>query len=150
MDVVALEKKQYCVAVLGENVSGITRSAVLDYMNTEKVGGSSTLMVSFAAVFESYANRGRNGVTKKMFHEANKEEDIWQFRKGNHRIFCFRDPDEKRLILLTHGNIKSGKKVNRKDVKRAVELRNSYLAEKKKGNLRRRSIQEVLEEESRG
>lgn len=147
MDVVAIEEKQYCIAVLGINVSGKTECEVLNYLDTAKAGNSS-LMESLASIFERYALQGRHGVTKSMFHEANSEHDIWQFRKGDHRIFCFRDPDEKRLVLLTHGNIKSGKKANKADVLRAIEMRRVYLVEKKAGNLRRRTLTEVLEEQS--
>jgi len=147
VDVITIEKKQYSIAVLGINVSGKTECEVLNYMDTAKAG-SSSLMESLASIFERYALQGRHGVTKNMFHGANSDHDIWQFRKGNHRIFCFRDPDEKSLVLLTHGNIKSGKKANKTDVLRAIEMRKVYLVEKEAGNLRRKTLKEVLKEQS--
>ena len=145
MDVIVLEEKQYCVAVLGKNVSGKTESDVMNYLADEKAGNCS-LTEALAPIFEMYAQRGRNGVTTSMFHEVSKENGIWQFRKGNHCIFFFKDPECKRLVLLTHGNRKTGRKVDKSDVRQAVRMRDLYLEQKRLGKLRKRTLLEVSEE----
>lgn len=146
MDVVTIEGKQFTVAAIGENVSGKTLSPVMEYLASEKVKVTS-LADAFRPIFQMYAERGRNGVTAKMFHEASKEDGIWQFSKGNHRIFCFKDDDKKQLILLSHGARKTTRKADKSEVERAVRTRDLYLERKRAGQIRYRTLKEVIEEQ---
>jgi len=86
------------------------------------------------ALFERYAAAGRLQLTTAVFHEANKQEGIWQFIKGRLRVFCFMDEDGT-LLVLTHGAIKKQQKADRQEVARAVRLRDAYLSAKRNGNL---------------
>lgn len=83
--------------------------------------------------FVRYARGGRMTLTAEMFHEANKKEGIWEFRKGRLRVFCFMDGGQ--LIIATHGAIKKTQKADPQDIARAVEIKRRYFADKVAGNI---------------
>jgi len=112
--------------------------------------GKCPLADALRPIFQLYAEKGRDGVTASMFHEANKKDGIWQFRKGDYRIFCFKDPEKKKLILLTHGVRKTTRKAKKSEVDRAIRMRDVYLECKRTGQLRTRTISEVEKEYSDG
>lgn len=87
-----------------------------------------------AALFERYALAGRQQLTSAVFHEASKQERIWQFIKGRLRVFCFVDEDET-MVVLTHGAIKKTQKADSSEVARAVRMRDEYLHAKVAGTL---------------
>ena len=87
----------------------------------------------FKVLFERYAAMGRQGLTSDMFHEANKEEGIWEFVKGRLRVFCFLDRGD--LVILTHGAIKKSQKASHSEVVHAVRVKKEYLADKQIGNI---------------
>ncbi len=147
MDLITLEDRQYAVGVLGKAVNGKTESELMEYLATEKIGNAS-LAQAFGPMFEQYAEYGRDGVTKKMFHEASSEHNIWQFKKGNYRLYCFKDPAEKRLIVLCHGALKRSKKAKKADIENAIQVRDRYIDQKRRGLLRRRTLKEVEAEAS--
>lgn len=86
------------------------------------------------ALFKRYADNGREQLTLDNFHEANKQEKIWEFIKGSLRIYCFIDEGD-RIVLLSHGIVKKAKAAKRADINRAVSLRDDYLNAKAKGTL---------------
>jgi hypothetical protein len=86
------------------------------------------------ALFERYAAAGRLQLSTAVFHEANKQEGIWEFIKGRLRVFCFMDEDGT-LLVLTHGAIKKQQKADRQEVSRAIRLRDAYITAKRNGNL---------------
>ena len=85
------------------------------------------------SLFGRYAQRGRANLTTEMFHEADKQEGIWEFRKGRLRIFCFMD--DGRLVIATHGAVKKTQKADRQEIARAVEIKRRYFADKAVGNI---------------
>lgn len=88
----------------------------------------------FKALFERYAKGGRQNLTESLFHEANKENGIWEFIKGQLRIYCFKD-DRGQLIILSHGILKKSQKAKTEDIQKAVKLRREYLNAKENGTL---------------
>lgn len=80
------------------------------------------------ALFERYAEYGRNGMTADWFHEANKQSGIWQFIKGRLRVYCFMDGGD--LIILTHGSVKKTQKADPSQIERAVALKTQYEQDK--------------------
>lgn len=78
----------------------------------------------FRSLFQRYADKGRRGVTAELFHEVDSKNDIWEFVKGDLRIFCF---TRKNAIILTHGAIKKSQKVDPKEVSAAVRAKNLFL-----------------------
>lgn len=84
-------------------------------------------------LFDRYAQRGRTNLTTEMFHQADKQEAIWEFRKGRLRIFCFMD--DGRLVIATHGAIKKTQKADQQEIARAVEIKRRYFGDKAAGNI---------------
>ncbi len=70
-----------------------------------------------------------------MLHHANNAEGILEFIKGDLRLFCFEDSDD-RLIVLTSGTIKKRKKADKSEVDRAVRVKREYLAAKQQGRIK--------------
>jgi hypothetical protein len=85
------------------------------------------------ALFDRYAEGGRQKLTAELFHEASRNDEIWEFIKGRLRVYCF--IDDGALVLLTHGAIKKTRKADGSEVARAVRLRNEYVAAKQSGDL---------------
>lgn len=88
----------------------------------------------FKPLFRRYAEDGRQRLTTDTFHHANAELDIWEFIKGQLRVYCFRDADDQ-LIILSHGVVKKTQKAKSQDIQRAVSLRQRYLTAKQEGIL---------------
>jgi hypothetical protein len=84
------------------------------------------------ALFQRYAQDGRARLTSSNFHEANREEGIWEFIKGRLRVFCFVDQDGA-LIVLSHGAVKKQQKADRREVERTIRLKQAYLQAKATG-----------------
>lgn len=87
----------------------------------------------FRALFRRYAEAGRSKLTAELFHEVDNENGIWEFVRGQLRVFCFMDGG--RLLILTHGTVKKTKKVDRQEVARAIRRKEAYLAEKSSGRI---------------
>lgn len=77
----------------------------------------------FKPLFTRYAEHGRNGLTAELFHEVNPKNEIWEFVKGDLRIFCFKDENH---VVLTHGCIKKSQKVDQRQITIAVEAKKAY------------------------
>lgn len=89
----------------------------------------------FMALFRRYAQCGRQGLTTDQFHLAsNPEEQIWEFRKGALRMYCFED-GEHGLVILTHGAVKKTQKTPRTDIAKAVTMKERYLVARKGGGV---------------
>lgn len=95
----------------------------------------SGMVKGMKALWARYAEMGRQGMTADWFHEASRSEDIWQFRKGRLRVFCFVDGG--RLLILTHGAIKKTQKASIEEVNRAIAARDRYLVAKQRGLITR-------------
>lgn len=131
-----IEKGRYSVAVTIEQ-SG--HCEVLDFLKNIPPNYQSSAK-GFRSLFERYAKGGRQLLTESLFHEANKENDIWEFIKGQLRIYCFKD-DRGQLVILSHGIVKKSQKAKKQDIEKAFKLREEYLKAKEKGEI------EVLENE---
>lgn len=75
------------------------------------------------ALFERYAKGGRTKLTIDLLHHADYNDDIYEFIKGDLRVFSFFDETS---IILTNGGLKKGKKANPHDVAEAVRCKNLY------------------------
>lgn len=87
----------------------------------------------FRALFRRYAEAGRRNLNTDLFHEVDNKNGIWEFVRGQLRVFCFMD--DGRLLILTHGTVKKTKKVDRQEVARAVRQKDVYLADKASGRI---------------
>jgi len=83
--------------------------------------------------FERYASGGRSKLTKEAFHEADREQEIWEFRSGQLRVFCFFDNGN--LIVASHMSLKKSQRANKQDVEKSARLKQKYILAKQSGSL---------------
>ena len=86
-------------------------------------------------LFERYAALGRQGLTSPLFHEAGADGRIWEFVKGQLRVYCFKDDNG--LVILTHGAVKRTQTTATADLDRAMRARDAYLSAKALGRITR-------------
>lgn len=79
----------------------------------------------FSLLFKRYAQSGRTNLTADLFHEVDKPNKIWQFIKGELRIFCFVHGNN---VVLTHGAKKKSQKVDQKEVDHAIRSKIALLS----------------------
>lgn len=128
MRVVVLREKRLKVAAVADAEAVPARDFLLDA--PAELKGSARGMW---ALFDRYAEGGRQKLTAELFHEADRGEQIWEFVKGRLRLYCF--IDDGAVVILTHGTLKKSQKVARQDVARAVSLRAAYLDARRRGSL---------------
>lgn len=72
------------------------------------------------------AREGLDGLSSKMTHEADKRLKIYEFIKGDLRLFYFKGRDNT-IVICTAGVIKKGQKADQKAVEKAAKFREEYL-----------------------
>lgn len=73
------------------------------------------------------ADKGLIGVSPKWFHEASKRDKVYEFTKGDLRLFFFKG-NGRDIAVCVSGVIKKGKKADKQSVARAASERSAYLA----------------------
>ena len=129
MKFVTLKQGRYKVAAVTEE-AGVEVLRFLRALPADMQGSAAGL----PALFQRYAESGRQQLTNAVFHEANKQEGIWEFIKGRLRVFCFMDTDGT-LLVLSHGAIKKTQKADPAEVAKAVRLKKDYMAAKAGNNI---------------
>ncbi len=129
-----LGRGRYTVIALIEDGNGGDECRVLDFL-TDASSQYSGSVKGLKVLFQRYGQLGRNGLTTELFHEVSKNEQIWEFIKGDLRVFCFKDPHDGSVVVLSHAIIKKGRKTKESDVTKAKSARNVYLAAKVSGKL---------------
>jgi hypothetical protein len=87
-----------------------------------KEGQYSASALAFKSIFKRYA--GGEQLPSVLFHEANKEKKVWEFIKGDLRVFCFKD--SRGSLMLTGACIKKGQKADTSEVERAARARTDF------------------------
>jgi hypothetical protein len=128
MKLTVLKEKRFRVAAIGIGDD----SAVLTFLK-EAVPDMQGSAAGMWALFDRYADDGRKRLTTAVFHEANKQEEIWEFIKGRLRLFCFLD--EGALVILTHGAVKKTQKADKSEVREAVHMKRAYFEAKQNHQL---------------
>lgn len=147
MKLVVLEQRQMkVVAVLKEREQGLECPS-LEFLS-EQPANLQASAKGMKKLFRLYAQRGPEGLTGAMFHLADQNEGIYEFIKGDLRLFCFKDEDES-LVIVSNGGHKKSQKANKKDVATAVRVRDEYFAAKKSGHIQLLEI-DTLEELQHG
>ena len=85
------------------------------------------------SLFESYAESGVGKLTESQFHPAGANGEVFRFRKGRLRIYCFKDGNN--LVIATHGCVKKQNATDDKDIGAALRMKKQYFADKALGNL---------------
>ena len=91
--------------------------------------GSSDTQASregLVAILEHVAQRGLQNVPLAWVHEANKAKRIYEFRKGDLRLFFFKG-NGSQIAICTGGVLKKGQKADKGAVNRAVAMKNMYV-----------------------
>lgn len=92
-----------------------------------KVGEKATQAsrAGLAVMLEHVAQNGLQGCPSGWYHEANKKWGIYEFIKGNLRLFFFKGEDGD-IAVCTSGVLKKGQKADKSAVERAHEWRVEY------------------------
>lgn len=96
--------------------------------------------VGLAMMLEHVAQNGLQGCPSAWYHEANKKLGVYEFKKGDLRLFFFKGENGE-IAVCTSGVLKKGQKADKAAVARAGEYRAEYLQALK------RQTYEVLEDE---
>ena len=78
-------------------------------------------------MLEKVATFGLENVPSKWWHEANKQEKIYEFSKGPLRIFFFKGHDDQ-IAVCTAGTRKKTQKADKQKVAQAIGWRKEYFA----------------------
>jgi mRNA-degrading endonuclease RelE of RelBE toxin-antitoxin system len=62
-------------------------------------------------------------------------EGFFALKPGRVRLIFFYDSEHRRVIVITHGYMKQGQKMPRREFRKAEQLRNAVLAARKERNL---------------
>lgn len=92
------------------------------------------------SMLEHVAEHGFAKASAKWFHEANKREGIYEFVKGDLRLFFFKG-EGRDIAVCTGGVVKKTAKANKASVGKAIELKKTYEGALKTGML------EIIDEE---
>ncbi len=76
-------------------------------------------------VLKHVAENGLTGLPRAWSHEVSKNEAIYEFIKGDLRLFFFHG-DGKQIAVCTTGLIKKKQKVDEQAVRKAVTYKNEY------------------------
>ena len=85
-------------------------------------------------MLERVAEEGLDGIPSKWVHEANKQEHIYEFIKGDLRLFFFKGTG-RQITVCTTGVMKSGRKADKAALTKAAKYRDDYIAASRKGTL---------------
>jgi hypothetical protein len=120
-----LVKESYEVrAISFTNAAYETEIPALAFLRDLAKGGDyCSSAKGFKPLFERYASSLRRNLTAELFHEVDKAEKIWEFIKGDIRIFCFFDGN---TAVLTHGALKKSPKVDPSEVAKAISYKKAY------------------------
>ena len=114
------------------------RSELLDFLREQEQAGHRAHVAGLRLLFERYAKQGRQGLTAEQCHLADKQKNVWEFRKGALRIYFVVEnkPDGRgRLVLLSHGIVKKHQKAKSSDKEAAERLRTAYQKALEEGGL---------------
>lgn len=86
------------------------------------------------ALFNRFAEHGRIR-SVRLFHEASKHEGIYEFIKGDLRVYFFFSSDSGEVVVCSHAIRKKRQRVDPGDVDRAAALKKRYLAAQAVGEI---------------
>lgn len=136
MKVKLLLKDRYTIAAV---MTGNTCPAELFITEGEAAYGASR--EGLAALLQRVAQLGLPVLSTKQAHEVNKPNKIYEFIKGDLRLFYFKGEGDM-VVVCTTGTVKQGNKVNGKAVKDAIICKSNYQAAVKNGSLELVHIEE--------
>lgn len=101
-----------------------------------------TSRIGLFDMLQKVASNGLENVPPKWWHEASKQEKIYEFSKGPLRLFFFKGQGNQ-ITVCTAGTRKTTQKADKQKVAQAAKWRNEYFAAVNSGTL----VVEVDEDE---
>ena len=102
------------------------------------LGGEASTAASRQGLLEMLmrvAELGFQGVPAKWTHEANKSEQIYEFVKGDLRLFFFKGQG-RQIAVCTAGAMKKGQKADKGMVSLSASIKSAYFAALQSGTLK--------------
>ena len=129
MDLIYLVKGKFSVlAEIRKNQDGTEFIPIIEqFQNAENNHKAS--IDGFTKLFDLYSKNGPTGLTYNWFHKPGDQgENLYQFIKGRLRLLCFYNENED-AVILSHYEIKQGRKLSEKVLNRARKIRTRYYLE---------------------
>jgi len=126
--VIEIESDRYTVTAAATDRKGKVECSLNDFLtecvDSKQYHGSA---VGLYKLIEMFSVSGSDALTTDQSHFVDQENKIYQIKKGDLRVLYFYT-SEKRIVICSHGFLKSTTKADKKEVKKAVRLRNEYLS----------------------
>ncbi len=87
-----------------------------------------------ADLLDYVSQNGLSGLSSKLTHEVDKQRKIFEFCKGDLRLFYFKGQGGV-IVICTSGLIKKGRRADKCAVAEAARYREDYLAAVRDGSL---------------
>lgn len=120
-------------------ITGVSKDGECDAINTlleVAQGGQYQASVDgLIDLLERVSNDGLNNLSSKLTHFVDQEEKIYEFVKGDLRLFYFKGEGDF-LVICTSATIKKTQKADKQHVKRAIKFKDEYFISVKNGTLK--------------
>ena len=121
MEILVLYKDKYKIGAIG-NCDSCEPIDCLMELNANYQACADGLF----ELLDRISKEGLADISTKLSRRVDENENIWELRKGDLRLFYFKTEDDF-LIICTSALIKKTQNVDLKHVKRAIRFKHSYL-----------------------
>lgn len=111
----------------GNEISCELEQELLAYANQHRAS-----VVGLQVFWEAIDRFGPRSLGTDRYHRVDKENEIYEFIKGRLRVLCFEDAGA--VCVCCNVILKDSQKTPPGSIRRAISVRNRYLAAKKKGD----------------
>lgn len=101
----------------------------LEHFMSNLSNNYSKSLAGLIVFMEDHSDNGRDIFNTDQCHYVHKEEKIYEYIKGDLRVFWFED--EGKVVVCTHGVIKKSQKTRRNEINKAIRIKQSYFLNKK-------------------
>lgn len=126
--VVEIEKDRYCVTAAASDRKGKVECSLTDFLNqcvdSKQYRGSA---VGLYKLIEMFSMSGHDALTTDQSHFVDQDNKIYQLKKGDLRVLYFYAND-KSIVICSHGFLKTTQRADKKEVKKAIRLRDEYMS----------------------
>lgn len=123
LEVIVDGRWRICSPILG-NKEDCTFVEFVDSLGAnlqKKVGG-------LLAMMEQHSQHGSASFNVAQCHYVDQREQIYQYSKGRLRLFWFEDAG--RVVICTHGIVKSDQRTPKREIERAIDIKRRYMTAK--------------------
>jgi hypothetical protein len=120
-------------------ITGVSKDGECDAINTLiEAGEEGQYQASVDGLMDLLDRVSKDGLinlSSKLTHFVDQDEKIYEFVKGDLRLFYFKGEGDF-LVICTSATIKKTQKADRKHVMRAIKYKNEYLKSVQNGTLK--------------